>query len=246
MTKMQRLCLFITAPLFLFSCQERKGTMAASARNYEPLAWDTACIAPWSDAFFELHNQNFESISFALQKKLKSILGDEVFDEKAFGVLKDSLKNAVFSLQYAIDSGNFIMDTTNLLLLKDPSGYYVSDTIRPATLDWRKLLTQHDLFTYQTSGKSEIGYTIQPCIKKLFKQVSTIKRERKREALPEYSKNSNGFVDKLNVYSCLFYLLIHIDISDKSGIFSPRKQFYIVSLIDTAKVYSSQDLLKTN
>ena len=224
----------------LLSCKE-KGDMKGS---HTPIPYDSICITQWSSSFFELETQDFDFITDSVYNTLKKILGSSSFSEKEFAGMKDTLKKAVFSLEDELRIGNYQIDTTNLLLMKDHIKYYLSDSMHQRKYNWKKMITQNHLTSFQNSKDFEIGYDVQPCIKKLYEQTSKLKRVRKGNSLPAFSKGSNGLLDQVNVYKCLLHLSIYLDVTDKSGFSTPRRRYYKIQFVDFAKVYSDVDLKK--
>lgn len=237
---------FIIIPVLFFfiSCQDRDKNFDGTAKNYTPITVDTNCINPWSKAYFELSSKNFDTVTTAIRAKLVSVLGEHIFNEIEFKIMSDSIKKAVFNMDSAFISGDILIDTTNLLRLKDNLNYYMSAEMTPrVNPDWKNLFTQFKQFTYQKTSRFEIGYTITPCIKKIINLKGQFKRERKGKALPDYSKSTNARIDRINIYDCLLNISILIAVDDKSGLLNTKRQFYEVKIIDTAKVFTTIDIM---
>jgi len=233
----------IVALFLLFACQNRTRNFDGSQKNYTSITRDTNCINPWSDAFFELKNKNFDTIALALKTKIQAVLGPEVFDEGQYSNMQDSIRKTIFSIGQAFQSGDIQVDTTNLSALKDYLPYYLSNKLTPRKVDdWKCHFLRDDYFTYQQSAEVEIGYLFYPCIKKILRKEGTFKRLRKGSTLPDYATGSNGHVDQIHIYDCLLTLTIHLNIDDKSGFFDPERQFYEVKLADTAKLFTIKEL----
>lgn len=236
----------IIVPLLLIitACHNHDKGAGETLKNNSPITIDTNCINPWNKAYFELTTKNFDTVVLAVKSKLTSILGTAVFDDNQFSIMQDSIKKAVFNTESGYKTGEIQIDTTNLLTLKDQLAYYLSDKITPReNAGWKNILTQQDQFTYQETSGTEIGYTILPCIKKIIRQEGKFKRIRKGSSLPEYSKNSPSLTDEINIYDCILNISIHLDVYQSSTFNNPKKQYYEVLIKDTAKVFTTINLL---
>ena len=236
--------IIISVLLILVSCQNGDKNFDGTTKNYSPIGLDTNCINPWSNAYFELKTKDFDTVILAIKTKLTSVLGDKIFDEKEIKIMSDSIRKAVFNLDSALTSNEIEIDTTNLLQLKNDLNYYMSNILSSRkNLNWKYFFTQFDQFTFQQTSNFEIGYTITPCIKKILRQEGQFKRKRKGNSLPDYSKNSDAHVDRVNVYDCILNISVLIQVDDKSGLVNSKRQYYEVKINDTAKVFTTIDIL---
>lgn len=239
-----RLFIITSIILVLVSCKERNKNIYENAKNFYPISIDSSCINPSSDAYFELKTKNFDSVVLAVKTKLSSVLGTKTFDEIQSKIMADSIKKAVFNLDSAFIFGDIQIDITNLLSLKNDLSHYMSNILTPRRIsNWENNFTQFEQFTFQKTSNFEIGYIITPCIKKILKQEGQFKRQRKGNSLPKFSKESNAYIDRINIYDCIMNISIILSVDDKSGLTNTKRQFYEIKITDTAKVFTTIDIL---
>lgn len=237
--------MIVISVLFMFiSCQQGDKNFDGIAKNYTPVVADTNCLNAGSNAYFELKEKNFDTLILAIKTKLRSVLGEQIFGEEETNIMSDSIKQAVFDLEPAFASNEIQIDTTNLLLLKEDFDYYMNNMLTPReNLNWRHYFTPSGQYVLQQNENVEIRYTLVPCIKRIIGQEGQFKRIRRRNAMPGYLKNSDAHVDRVNIYDCMLNISVLIQVTDKSVSEDPRPQYYEVIITDTAKVFTTMDMM---
>ncbi len=229
-----KILLHILILAFLFSCEHRKDEKLIPFKNAYQEFENADYNLSNSDHYYRM--MNFDRMKFCkiIAEKHSEIFQDRKIESLVNKDISDWLRDSVFIGSSHTMNGTFLMDTTNMLILKEPFEYYIQSEIKRGQTVLNELFQiRNSMHTVNIQGK-EIHYEIVPVNGKLIRKQGEYRIETTGDYIPEYMRTS-GRVDKANVrYFCDLYLIDWYVLISSNGFFNDK---LALKITDTTAYY---------
>lgn len=164
-----------------------------------------------TNSYFQMKNFDLEGMTDTILKINDEIFEDESIKEIVNNDIADWLRDSIFIGSSKTRKGSFVLDTTNMLTLKNPSKYYTNSEIKKGQAVRNKLFQKiHSPHMINIDGQ-KIYYYIRPGKEKLVKEIGQYRVETTKDYLPTYEKNRNKKYDIrhfCDLYIMDFYIIV--------------------------------------